>query len=454
MTHKKNGSLMLEALIALGITTFIIISTTQLTKTALRTLKEMTTLSSYMNKVIQVTNQLEKDLSVLVVLPTPVQEQTAGEKNADQKPITFASRALLAEADEKMVTKIDKKDHVTFKILSGVTTSTLQSYGEKKPYFVRFCYKLIKQTPPQPHHKKTAFKLYRRETTNIDDLNIKQDSETKPEDMEKSSDWVLICNNIHNLVFEYSALTLTSTLKPDNAKATADKSSENAKADGQTTPPTDAKKQPDQLEIVSSFEWPNKKLPQETQEQTPHFITMTLQLWDESFSKTTTYKQRIMCFNHSGTLPEYALKPKSQDAQKPTEAAQTDTKKSTAQPVASTPPATPPTPPGPIPINPSTPPPPLPPAKKPKNKKDAPPSPSQQREPGGMRAPLEPDQFDIPDDMKDVMAQLENSDIARIDPDKVLSQLPPEMAHMVQEQMKEFEKNPELLWQSMRDLFK
>jgi|GEM_PF-5089020 len=451
MTHKKNGSLLLEALIALGITTFIIISTTQLTKTALRTLKEMTTLSGYMNKVIQVTNQLDKDLSVLAVLPTPVQEQATGEKNTDQKPITFASRALLAEADEKMVTKIDKKDHVTFKILSGVTTSTLQSYGEKKPYFVRFCYKLIKQTPPQPHHKKTAFKLYRRETTNIDDLNIKQDSEVKPEDMEKSSDWVLICNNIHNLVFEYSTLTLTSTLKPDNAKATADKSSNNAKTDSQSTPATDTKKQPDQLEIVSSFEWPNKKLPQETQEQTPHFITMTLQLWDDSFSKITTYKQRILCFNHSGTLPEYSLKPKSQDAQKPADS--TDTKKPATQPIPSKPPTPPSSPPGQIPINPTTPPPPLPPPKKHKPKK-APLAPSQQLESGGVRTPSEPEQFYIPDDMKEVMAQFENSDIARIDPDKVLSQLPPEMAHMVQEQMKEFEKNPELLWQSMRDLFK
>gem|GEM_PF-4175600 len=64
------------------------------------------------------------------------------------------------------------------------------------------------------------------------------------------------------------------------------------------------------------------------------------------------------------------------------------------------------------------------------------------------------DSNEIPEDMKEVMAQFENSDIAHIDPDNVLSQLPPEMAHMVQEQMKEFEKNPELLWQSMRDLFK
>ena len=444
--------MLLEAIIALGITTFLILCTTQLTRSAMRTLKEVVTLSGYMNKVINTTNQLEKDLSSLVVVPTPTKEASAEDKDADVKPHKFASRALIAQADEKLAHKIDKKEYLTFKILNGVTTSTLQSYGENKPHFVRFCYKLIKQTPPPPHQKKTAFKLFRRETTTIDDLNIKQDSEMKQEDMEKSTEWVLICNNIKDLVVEYSTLTVTTTDKSsDSTRA----STEKAATEGQKSGPKDSKKQPEKPEVVTSFEWPNKKLPPELQEQTPLFITVTLLLWDDAFEKPTTYKKIIACLNHSGTLPEYALQQKQPDKKASSDAKALANKSSDAKiavelttktPTTQNLPAQPPTPPAVVPtLARDTPPPPPRPEKPPRT--------TAEQRPTHKLAPGFAD-HEIPEEMKLMLDQLEHTELANIDPDKVLSQLPPEIARAVQLQMEEFERHPEKLYQSVMELFK
>ncbi len=469
-SHAQNGSILLEAIIALGITSFLIFSATQITRSTLRSLKDVTTLSASSSKIIMVTSQLEKDLASLVSTPPPTKDvgKDAPGNDKDKKDDTdpkqqkSVSRTLIAQADNKAPTVMGKKELLTLKILNGITTSSLQSYGENKPQFVRFCYKLIKQNLPAPHQKKTAFKLYRRETTALDDLNIKQEADLAREDLEKNSDWILICDNISNCFIEFSTLSLTTTLprQSDYAKATTDRgsdsvrqSSERATGEGQATTnqQSDSKKQPDKPEIVTSFEWPNPKLPQEFQEQLPRFITLSLHLWDEHFEKTTTYERLITCLNQSGTLPDYASLHKI---------ALSGGKPPAPQKASVTPPSPPPVTAA---ATKTTPPPPPPPSVSS--------GPSLRVQPGGSipaGIPLPPPQPSqshspkphfshhppIPPDLDQLLDEFEKSDLAHIDPDKILSELPPQVAAAVKRQMEEFERNPEKLYQSVMELFK
>lgn len=459
MNQKTNGSILLEAIIALGITSFLIISTTQLTRTGMRTLKEVVQIHSYMNKVITTTHQLEKDLSCLVALPTPHKETPAENKERETKQVKAVSRALIGEANEKQAQKIANKTYLMFKSLNGITTSPLQSYGENKPHFVRFWYKLIKQTLPSPHQKKPSFKLYRRETITIDDINMKQDGEPKHTDIEKNTEWVAICTNIKSMVIEYS--TLSGTQNQATSKTTESKG---LTKEEPATQQYETKKREDGPEIVTSQEWPNKKLGQEIQEQTPLFITIILELWDDAFITATTYKKIIPCLNYSGTLAQFALQQKQND-KKRTEKTQAETNPKDNKSVETkpliekieVPEPTPSTLPStlqqlentsPVPIS-------LPETKMPlaTPKSIKKPKVSEQIQSQNPEVFFIPD-HEIPEEMLQIFEQLEQTDLAKIDPEKVLSELPPEIADAVRKQMEEFERNPEKLYQSAMELFK
>ena len=429
MKNAQNGSMLLEALIALGLTSFLMLSITHITKIAIQAFKETVAISSQTQKIIAVTNLLHKDLSSLAVLPTPKQqkdepaEKTAQQPNAQPQII---SRVLIAQADEQQAFKIDKKEYQTFKLLNGITTSPLTMYGEQKPHLVRFCYKLIKQTLPRPYQKIRSFKLYRKETIKLDDLNIKHEETIKQSDIDKNNDWILICDNINDLFIEYAACTqnITST----------------AQAQQKQIPEED-------VALETSFEWPNKKLGEKFQQRAPNFINIILKIWNPTFSKAATHQMIIPCLAYSGTLPEYSLENKSAQ-QKPADPSAPKTTnapvKQVEKPTASTPPqeSVQPLAPHPLPL-----------PKAPTETVPLPPMYPQQpseRPHAGHHHSMD----ELPDDVKELLNHLENSPLGQIDPEKILRELPPELAKEVQAQMEEFEKHPEKMLESLMEMFK
>jgi hypothetical protein len=61
MFARKPGSLLLDAIIALGISSFIILSITTVTTNTLRSLKEITKVNNSFLKITQTTNKFFKD---------------------------------------------------------------------------------------------------------------------------------------------------------------------------------------------------------------------------------------------------------------------------------------------------------------------------------------------------------------------------------------------------------
>ena len=197
--------MLLEALIALGLTSFLVLGIANITRDVTESITNINTISQHQHKIIAVTNQLERDFSALAVIQVA---KDAEDKTPDAKPEESKkkkiSRALIGQADHNDTIKIEKKEFPSFKVLNGLTTSTLEAYGEQKPHLVRFSYKLIKQTSSAPYQKVRAFKLYRKETINLDDLNLKKDEALREDQFATSSEWVLICDNISDFSVQYS----------------------------------------------------------------------------------------------------------------------------------------------------------------------------------------------------------------------------------------------------------
>ena len=314
MRNAQNGSMLLEALIALSITSFLVFSVANITSNTSQSFKTITAIGQHQQKIIAVTNQLERDLSTLVAIPTkqPADDKDADKATADAKK-KKVSRALIGQADFNDTIKIQKKDFPTFKVINGLTTSPLESYGENKPHLVRFTYKLIKQTLKAPHHKTRAFKLYRRETTNLDDLNVKQENEMKDSNFSTSSEWVLICDNISDLFVRYYtfAPSQPTLQKPDEGTANETKNTEKSAQNPAKREASQASPQ----EAINSFTWPISKLGEEFSQRVPHSIHVILRLWNSDFTKTFDHQSIIPCMAYAGTLPEHLIEAKA--AEKP-----------------------------------------------------------------------------------------------------------------------------------------
>ena len=292
MRNAQKGSMLLEALIALGLTSFLTIAITRITGDVAKSISMVKTTAQNHQKVIAVTNQLERDLSSLVIIH--VTQNAEDKNNPDEKATETPkkkkiSRALMGQADHNDTIKIEKKDFPTFKLINGLTTSPLESYGENKPHLVRFSYKIIHQTPEPPHTKKRAFKLYRKETIDLDDLNLKKDGELKDSQIATSSEWILICDNISDFFIQYSTYASeTKSAEPATGGAQGEKA---------------------RLEHVHSFTWPIKKLGEDFKQRIPHSISIVLRLWNPDFTKTFDYQRIIPCMAYASTLPENTVKP-------------------------------------------------------------------------------------------------------------------------------------------------
>ena len=172
MYKKKPGSLLLDAILSLGLTTLLILSVISITNNTMHALKEINLKNDSFLKSSATSNQLFKDLSTMVVIKKQKKDadKTGDKKTNKEKEV---SRTLIAQASDDEVAKINKKDFLNLKTINGITTSTLKSADERKPQLVRFSYKLIKQKLPKPHDKIRAFKLYRKETVDLNDFNLK-----------------------------------------------------------------------------------------------------------------------------------------------------------------------------------------------------------------------------------------------------------------------------------------
>jgi hypothetical protein len=294
MFARKPGSLLLDAIIALGISSFIILSITTVTTNTLRSLKEITKVNNSFLKITQTTNQLFKDFSSLQTIKSekePEKNKTAVPDEDKKTKKEDVPRALFAESAEDWTSKINKKEYHNIKLINGITTTSLKSPDENKPALVRFSYKLIKQTLQKPFHTIRAFKLYRKETANLDDLNLKNELNAKAANLDTDTEWILICDNIADCIVQFATF------------APAKKESQVAEKN--------TKKATDDQELVESFDWPNKKLDDSYKLRTPTYISVILRIWNSEYTKTIDKHIIIPCLSWTSCLPAHDLTKKA-----------------------------------------------------------------------------------------------------------------------------------------------
>jgi hypothetical protein len=306
MYKKQPGSLLLEAILSLGLTTLLILSVISITNNMMHALKEINLKNDFFLKINATSNQLFKDLSTLVVIKKKKKDTNKIDDKKTEKEKDI-SRTLIAQASDDEIAKINKQDFLNLKTINGITTSTLKSADERKPQLVRFCYKLINQKMPKPHDKIRAFKLYRKETVDLNDFNLKDEADSKSIRSEVSHEWILICDNIADLVLQFSTFT------PDDEKKEA-------------APDKKTSMEEASLSLVQSFNWPNAKLGESYKERMPTYISVILRLWNHTFSKTIDTQFIIPCYAWTSCLENHDQKEKIPETQADTKKTPDSTK--------------------------------------------------------------------------------------------------------------------------------
>jgi prepilin-type N-terminal cleavage/methylation domain-containing protein len=190
----KKAFTLLELLISLSISSFIILGVTQGFRTAQKNVAKAQTRMQVNKSVCLFFNQIERDFNTIIMFDISEEikkedkkkeKEKEKKKKKKKKPVFF-----LAESDvEGEAIKIGEEKYEPFKSVSFVNTNPLQVWGETKSRLVRVGYELVKNN------------LYRKESTNILNEKLEVKEEAKKEEKIKKN---LIATNIKEMSITYT----------------------------------------------------------------------------------------------------------------------------------------------------------------------------------------------------------------------------------------------------------
>lgn len=299
--RRRNGFTLLELLIAMAISGFIIISMMQSFRNAQKMLSRSRTILHINKSVCLMFNQIERDFNTAIIptISEPIKKEKKPEKTdkadekkkQEEKPAKQAPQKKAknkkkekkpkilffrgeAEEDKK---RIGEKRYQLFQKVSFVNTNPLQVWGQEKQRLVRVEYSLVKNK-----ENKKSFDLYRKETTDLKNEKFKEPEETdnkKTAPIRKH----LIATNIRELFIEY--------IMPEPKK-------KKTKFDIEEEPKT-----------IEQFTWGKDK---KTKNVVPQKVAIRVTFWSEDMKRDKTYACIIPILSYP-TEPIQKAKP----AQKP-----------------------------------------------------------------------------------------------------------------------------------------
>ena len=266
---KRRGFSLLELLIALSLSSFVILGLLQSYRSLVRYLEKSKELIGVNRRVCLLFNQLERDFQTAFIPAIASDDESSQDKidgkeakesqakdkkedSAYKKKKIDKKNFFLAEADESgSFTKIKDKKLMPCKFVTLINTNPLQIYGQRKIRYVRIMYALEKNKEHSSKDK-TSYNLIRKESRDIENVKMKVNEFDHEQQKNNPIRSHVIAEDIKALYFEYVGI------KPPKKD--------------------DKEKKEDNGEEIRLFTWGDKDF---TQGVVPKYVEVYVDLWDE-----------------------------------------------------------------------------------------------------------------------------------------------------------------------------
>lgn len=301
---RLNGFTLIEILIALTVSSFVMVLIVQSLRQTFRFISEGQKIITVDRSVCLFLNQLERDLSSAFI-PKPYKKIDVDNKEgAKAKKLERSELFFIATTKEETAPVWFKTKRKLLDKINFVTTYPLQSYGRQKIRPIRVMYELVLNKKAS-EGERLSYDLWRKETAMLDNVDFKE-----PEIIlkKKGKEFIwshLVTQNIKELSFEF----IVKMKDEENQKERKEK------------------------RIIKSFSWGENK---ETQNLLPDFMRYHIIFWDEA---------KVREYSFDGILPTLSEMKKGKEEEKaPTQSTKpeeqkippvtTESKKSVTRPVS------------------------------------------------------------------------------------------------------------------------
>jgi prepilin-type N-terminal cleavage/methylation domain-containing protein len=307
--NKKQAFTLLELLIAMSLSSFIILGLFQSYYSLMNCLERSRSMIITNRRVALVFNQIERDINCALIPqiykeiePQKIKNPKAKdgpEKEEDQKKkkeeeetqkdpktkkedeeqqkekdLELRKSFFVGEADDSQLpTKIDGKSVMPFKNMTFVTTNALQVYGQRKKRIVRVKYALVKDKQKSKGGKE-CYNLERKETYNLENKNVSVNEFDYEQQKAEPIQEHIIAENIKEMFVEYVAFEKKKQSEDTNTSVGKDNEEE---------------------EEYRSSSWGDRD---EYQGTTPRYINVKIVFWDEDIIKRFSFSTIFPVLNY------------------------------------------------------------------------------------------------------------------------------------------------------------
>lgn len=291
MRGLRPGFGMIELLIALALSSFIMLGMTQGYRNAVKLQRNAHELLVINRRIALLFNQIERDFTTGVahrkpVAYAPAEKQKKGEsandaeqKNTESAPAKEKSESRKNEKKEPPVPSIEmvvhddaayrhrgKKWHTT-KSVSLICTTPLELFGKQHERLVRVGYELVPDKKRSVAGKE-CYQLVRRQTNELKNSSFKVRENDKKQML-----------NSHVVAQDIKRFSIAATYVP---KAPEKKEGE-------------PKESTEKQEPIKTFTWGQKEH-KKSSTALPEFVSLHIELWNEDLEKTYSFECMIPCF--------------------------------------------------------------------------------------------------------------------------------------------------------------
>ncbi|MBU1007630.1 prepilin-type N-terminal cleavage/methylation domain-containing protein [Candidatus Dependentiae bacterium] len=270
----SNAFTLMELLLALSVSGFIIIGMMQGFRNTEKILSKSRSILQINRSVCLLFNQIERDFNTAII-PTIAKIEKTKDKKIEEKKIDEKKDkvnfffAESTEEDEKI--KIGEKKYEFFKRVSFVNTNPLQIWGQKRSKLVRVGYELVKNKH-RSNRENISYDLYRKETFDLSNTAFKtKEAENLAQKEISAISKQLVATNIKGMFLEYG---MPKPKDKDDLLLISEKQEEQ------------------QLEL---FSWGKIK---ETKNVVPQTVEMHIVFWDEGLKSEKMFSCSIPIFSY------------------------------------------------------------------------------------------------------------------------------------------------------------
>lgn len=319
----------IELLIALFLSSFIMLGMMQAYRNAITSLGAVRAKMAITRKGCLLFNELERDFSSMIVpflnkeiVPDKDKDQkkqpsdkndselqaSENKEKGDKKPDELKDKltqdeqpdalknAMHVQVYEDEYRRLEGKKFTLFKSINFITTHPLQVYGDKRLRLVRVMYELVRNKQKSTRDQ-VCYNLLRKETTDLMNFKMKQDDNVDLKNKHASIRTYLVTDNVKEMYLEL----ITEKVKEEKSK--------------------DNKQE---IEEVRLFVWGEKDF---TVGVVPKSIEMRIVIWDDQLKRTQEFQIFVPVFSYPTEHPKLHAQdlkvPPAQVDKKPDEKPQT-----------------------------------------------------------------------------------------------------------------------------------